>query len=146
MYNNLNFVHYFFTALMINCCVRTGEQSFDIYHENRFRNNKQIKVYKARVIICCIIKLIRLSTVWGTRFIIVEQELLTLPDHPVFSGGHIGFCVQLHVFMFLVPERISRSCSPRDTRRITVKPHDHNQIWKSRWTQVCVNKYKLNIT
>ena len=33
----------------------------------------------------------------------VEQELLTLPDHPVFSGGHIGFCVQLHVFMFLVP-------------------------------------------
>jgi hypothetical protein len=32
----------------------------------------------------------------------VEQELLTLPDHPVFSGGHIGFCVQLHVFMFLV--------------------------------------------
>ena len=32
----------------------------------------------------------------------VEQELFTLSDHPVFSGGHIGFCVQLHVFMFLV--------------------------------------------
>jgi hypothetical protein len=43
----------------------------------------------------------------------VEQELLTLPDHPVFSGGHFG--------------------------------HDHNQIWKSRCTQVYVNKYKLNI-
>lgn len=32
----------------------------------------------------------------------VEQELFTLSDHPVFSEGHIGFCVQLHVFMFLV--------------------------------------------
>ena len=55
------------------------------------------------MIICCIIKLTRLSTVWGTRFIIVEQELLTLSKHPVLSGGHIGFCVQLHVFMFVVP-------------------------------------------
>jgi len=89
---------------MINCCVRTDEQSFfDIYHENRFMNNKQGKIYNARMIICWIIKLIWLSTVSGTRFIILEQELLTLPEHPVFSGGHIGFCVQLHVFMFLVP-------------------------------------------
>jgi len=49
---------------MINCCVRTGEESFfDIYHENRFMNNKQGKVYKARMIICWIIKLTRLSAV-----------------------------------------------------------------------------------
>ena len=35
----------------------------------------------------------------------------------------------------------SNFCSTRDTQRVTVKWHEHNQIWKSRCTSICINKY-----
>ena len=36
--------------------------------------------------------------------------------------------------------RASSSCSTSDTRRVTVKGHEHHLKWKSRWTPVYVNK------
>ena len=39
-------------------------------------------------------------------------------------------------------ESISSSCFTYNTRRVTVKQHEHHMIWKSCCTSVCVNKYK----
>jgi hypothetical protein len=36
------------------------------------------------------------------------------------------------------------SCSISGIRRVTVKRHEHHEIWKSRWTATCVNKSKRN--
>jgi hypothetical protein len=53
---------------------------------------------------------------------------------PIKTGGELG-----------CPERVSRSCSTSDTRRVTVKQHEHRLIWKLGWTLVCVNNYKIHI-
>jgi hypothetical protein len=56
------------------------------------------------------------------RVPLVEQELLTLPEHLssplVFSGVRV--------------------------RHVTVKRHEHHLIWKLCWTPVIVNKYKYH--
>jgi hypothetical protein len=38
--------------------------------------------------------------------------------------------------------KVGSSYSTGDTRRVTVKWHEHHQIWKSCWTLAYVNKYR----
>ena len=38
--------------------------------------------------------------------------------------------------------RVSSSCSTNETRRVTVRRHEHYLIWKSYWTPVYVDKNK----
>ena len=39
---------------------------------------------------------------------------------------------------------VSSSCSTSDTRRVTVKQHEHHMTWKSCWTPVYIDKYNNN--